>query len=366
VYNKDSILSRLEAAITEQPAPVPMSGDRWLVSSALQKSIRRGHVEPALRAATSLWHLDRQNFWKRLHIVAMEDCSADADVVVSVLTATVSSAWRKKRGELQVALYLTRLLCTSVKSRAADELYMQLERSSAHKDLRERYAAADDALLVDRVIDEDGLLTERAMALFYLAGTKKFPSDAMPHRKGDPESAKKVLRELNAPGDMVESCIAVMARTYYPLSIFTPLVWQAVQRQGDGVHIAHDAIAPCPDVEGIPLVACDVYTRIGQSCFRELQKAVPALKQYSVRQIGVAVFNAEGGLLDRYITSPFLQALRQAGEYAYAESTGLSPSAYAELRECLAANTDMLTSIRQEALRQYLSSMSISCTGGHL
>ncbi len=130
-YNADAIIYNLERAIKRGKLiqPEPLVGDKWLLSSAMQKAIRRGDVEMAERAASSLWHQDRMSFWRRLHVAALEDCGvASTDVVISVLTATASSAWRRKVGDLRVGLYLVRLLCQSVKTRIADELVLQAER----------------------------------------------------------------------------------------------------------------------------------------------------------------------------------------------------------------------------------------------
>ena len=171
-YERESILASLELAIKngKREQPNPMNGDRWLVASAMQKAIRRGHEEIAVRAATALWMQDRQSFWRRLHVTALEDVGvASPDVVAAVLTATASPAWRKKCGDLRVALFLTRMLCGATKSRAADELYLYIERAKGLAPLRDKLAKADDALLMDCVTDEDGALAERGLAsLFFM------------------------------------------------------------------------------------------------------------------------------------------------------------------------------------------------------
>lgn len=360
MYKPEQILSQLEAGITATKPPVPMLGDKWLVSSCMQKAIRRGDTKRALSAATSLWQQDRQNFWTRLHTVSGEDVSANSSTVVAVFTATAHSAWRRRVGDLKAGLFLTRLLCESVKCRAGDELILLVERSSELKKLREQFSQANDAWLIDCILDEEAPLAERALAVWYLAGTKKFPSDIMPQRNGDPEAAKKALRSLNAPDDLVESSIAVMGRTGWPLSVFQPLLWQTFQQQGKQLRIAHDTIKSCPDVGGVPLFGCDIFTRIGQSCFRQMQRAVPELKPFSVKQIGTGVFYGEGGLLNRFITSPFLAELRQAGEKADVEHAGLCLFSYADLRKCLDANEQVLANIRTELLQQYLSGSALS------
>ncbi len=357
-YNAEQILYTLEKAIKRGKLiqPEPVSGDKWLLSSAMQKAIRRGDIERAERAAASLWYQDRVSFWRRLHIVALEDVGvASNDIVIAVLTATSSSAWRRKIGDLRVGLFLVRLLCKSVKTRIADELLLQAERSSSYSKLRKHFANASDNLLIDYVTDMDCSLVERSLALWYLHGTtKRLPSELIPPRKGNPEKAIEVLRSLSVPTELTESCISVMSRTPYPLALFTPLCWQEVHKQKT-IKIRKNTIPASLDVDGLPLYAVDVFTRVGQSCFRGLQKAVPELKLYSVRQIGIAVFYIEGGLLDKVISSKFLDEFCTSGEFADAEGAGLSVPDYLELRELLAKNFPLLESIRTEQLNKYLN-----------
>ena len=86
----EALRADIEADKNEMPEPLP--GDKWLLSSCLQKAIRRNEVTTACRAALSLWSQDRQSFWRRLHVTSMEDVgAAQTDTVVKVLTATASS-----------------------------------------------------------------------------------------------------------------------------------------------------------------------------------------------------------------------------------------------------------------------------------
>src|SRR5450432_2546520 len=49
---------------TGGPVPIePLTCDRWLASSALQKAIRRGEVILAQRAARTLCDADRRSLW---------------------------------------------------------------------------------------------------------------------------------------------------------------------------------------------------------------------------------------------------------------------------------------------------------------
>jgi hypothetical protein len=346
---------RLEIKQTEIENLEPLPGDKWLISSCWQKAVRRGDLVTAVMAASALWKQDRQSLWRRLHITALEDIGAgDAYTVTKVLTATASTTWRRQLGDERVALHLTRLMCGSVKNRMGDELFIQVERDPGYDDLRKRLAKADDNLLADYAAHENSPLIERSLALWYLTGTKKFPSETMPGRVGTPEKAVHVLRGLNAPADLVESCISVMGRTSWPLSIFMPLIWQEVRKQARPQYIFYDPIPPSPAVEGVPVYAADMFTRVGQASIRELQKSASDLKGFSVRQIGLALFYIEGCRVENVLTSEWLEQFRHDGEFVDAESVGLDAPLHLGLRECLSANLSKLNDIRQRKIRQAL------------
>jgi hypothetical protein len=51
----------------------PIAADPWVISSLLQKSIRRGETEIARRAALTLFKHRGSSVWRRLMVIAFED-----------------------------------------------------------------------------------------------------------------------------------------------------------------------------------------------------------------------------------------------------------------------------------------------------
>lgn len=353
----EKILVPMEAAIRriDVSAIEPTRGDQWLLASALQKAIRRGEEETALRVAYALWQIDRPRFYRRLHITALEDCGlADTDALIKTLTATAHPYWRKRVGDARVGLYLVRLLCRSVKTRMADALFIQAERSPAYAILRQELAKASDDDLMDMIEDEAAPLTEQALALWFLGGTKKYPSDHLPLRVGDPDRVIEVLSSMKVPPDLTHACIGVITRTPWPLSIMAPLIWQYLKSQRTQAIIREEKIAPARQIEGIPLYAMDMFTRSGQASYRQWQKAVPSLKRFSIRQIGLGLFYTEGHRLNRTMTSTAIDAFMQAGEWADVEAHGLCLPEYLGLRDCIAEHAPLLEEIRHNILRRHL------------
>lgn len=359
-YNREGILKELEVGVaTEQGHPDAMPGDKWLLSSCWQKAVRRNHVGIAQRATSALWKIDRESLWRRIHIVCLEDIGAgDPETVVRVLTATAASAWRRKMGDERVALYLTRLMCGAVKNRMSDELYIQAERAPEYHALRQFLAKADNAHLISCSSDQSKPLIERALALWLLAGTKKYPSEAIPLRVGDPGKAIEVISGLDAPADLVASCIGVMNRTSWPLALLMPLIWQEVEKHKPSLSLQAERAASVPDVHGLRVYAADMFTRIGQSSIRQFQRAAPKMKGFSIRQIGLALFYAEGCKVDRLLTSALLEEFRKAGEVADIEGAGLFLPEYLGMKDTLIENIQTLHDIRYQQLKDHLAEES--------
>lgn len=358
IYNKEALLEEMATDIkTQRHTDIdPLQADKYILSSCWQKSVRRGQVHTALSAASAFWHIDRQAFWRRMHLLAIEDvCAGDTDTVIKVLTATSSHVWRRRVGDLSVGLYLTQLLCGAVKSRMGDELFTQAERAPEYKALRHSLVAANETTLAAYAGNEDAPLIERALSLWYLSGTRKYPSDAMPARHSDPAKGLEVLRSLDVPTDLVEACISVTGRTAYPLAILMPLIWQTVQRQPKPLYVWQEPLPPVAEVNDIPVYAVDMFTRAGQTSFRHLKQAVPLLKPFSVRQIGLALFYIEGCRVNKLLTSDYLEEFRRAGEIADIEGSGLSVPEYLGLRDCLIENIQTLHDIRCTQVQKYLA-----------
>lgn len=350
------ILEEIEEPISQQTVDIkPMPGDPWLLASALQKAIRRGEVERAVMAAYSLWHQDKTRFWRRLHVTALEDVGvANTKLLCQVLAVTSSAVWRKRVGDLNTAIWLTIQLCRSDKIRIAEQAYTQAERATSYQSHRLRLASESDEYLSGIASNTQGDLVERTMALWLLAGTKRFASDYMPLRHGDLASATSTLQALDTPHDLTKTCMSVISRSPWPLSIITPLCWQAVQTQPKPLYVWLDPIPVVDDYRGMPLYACDMFTRIGKACIRDLQKTIRPLKHYSTEQIGLGVFYVEGGRLDKVLTSEWLEGFRQSAELADIENTGMILPEYLGFKELIAENMTALNSIRRDHLKKLL------------
>lgn len=301
----------------------PLLCDKWVASSAWQKSIRRRHTEKALQAAVTLWQSDRQNFWHRCFLVALEDCGVgDSDTVTKVLLACSATVWRRKLGDLPVALYLTRLMANATKSRLSDHIFILAEHAPEYAPLRQELGKKTSKELMRDVLTKKTPLPHRVMALWLLAGTQRYMSHSLPRRVGRLEEAIDTLNCLKVSPLLLSACIQNLKRSEYPLCLFMPLLADAAQGRRS-VKIQDNVMPAMLETEGIPHYAADQFTRLGKTAIREFQASLPELKRFSTKQLGLGVFYLDGALVQREVCSSQLNRLKQAGEFADIEATGL-------------------------------------------
>src|SRR4051794_17772367 len=97
-----------EIATFYAPPPVTLIASPWVAMSCLQKAIRRGRRELALKAAATLLQQSPGRLWRRLACIAFEDVGlGDLELVA---LATAAMAGKRTRaplgGEWAVASFL--------------------------------------------------------------------------------------------------------------------------------------------------------------------------------------------------------------------------------------------------------------------
>jgi replication-associated recombination protein RarA len=99
------------------------------VISALQKEIRRGHVENAAFLAYEMLATSEEleaKLWQRLQIISVEDVGygqTDAPVVIQSLFQMHQNFPRPQGDRYLIAVHAVRFLCRCTKDRSSDELF---------------------------------------------------------------------------------------------------------------------------------------------------------------------------------------------------------------------------------------------------
>lgn len=328
-----------------------MQADKWVLSSCMQKAIRRGQIQTAQSAGAGLWLADKVGFWRRLHTTALEDCGiGDLAAVTECLSGYWQTSWRKDK-DLEVGLHLIGVLCRAVKCRIADELYLLIERDNRYDGIRRTLSELSDDKL-QAVIAGKEALTTKALALWFLAGTDKFPSERLAKRKGSKDAVIEVLNNLAAPNELKRLCSDIVYRTQWPLALFTPLIFAKVGQAERGIRTTQIPVQPYP-ASAIPAYGVDTYTRLGKGCIRKFMAEVKGLKKFSTDQVGMTIFYLEGMVTDKTLTSTFLDEIRMDSELAMMDSQGLCAPEYLGLKEFVQENLPVLDEIRLKEIARY-------------
>ena len=117
----------------------PLDTSPWLAMSLMQKAIRRGQDQIALRAAATLLQDSPDRLWRRCGITAFEDIGvADLDVVAEVTAALPGKSHRARLGgEWPVTSAIVSRMAAATKCRAADDLLTAAEGHPALESARQ-------------------------------------------------------------------------------------------------------------------------------------------------------------------------------------------------------------------------------------
>ena len=238
----------------------PINADPWIVSSLLQKSVRRGETEIAQRAAVTLLHLKGSAIWRRFMVIAFEDVGVGAiDVVTTIVAASPDAAFRKTcGGDLRVAAYLAALLAEAPKDRSADYLVGAKDHPALADFVQEMSNACVEAQL-SFVRDTALALPRRAVAAWFALSR----GGEGAWSKGDLERLLGWYRELGLPDDLLTATQIAAARTREPITLMVPLIWLATKGSKD-VTVRNCPVPALTMASGVPLYALDEHTRLGR------------------------------------------------------------------------------------------------------
>jgi hypothetical protein len=252
----------------EPPIVEPIIADQWVVKSLLQKSIRRGDVKIAQRAALTFLAEKGSAIWRRYIVIAFEDIGAgSADVVAMAVAASTDSSWRKQSGgDAVVASHLARLLAEAPKSRSGEHL---ITSSDQHPSLEQWRRVVSTISIADNlaiVADISNSLTHRALAGWCVSGIgwqrEKMPGSNL-------FALLDTFRQLGVPEELVVATGIAATKSREPIALMVPLIWSAANQS----QVPTVLEAPVPGTlvfGGIPMYALDKHTRVGLEAIRSL------------------------------------------------------------------------------------------------
>ena len=239
-----------------------IAADPWVISSLLQKSIRRSETDIAQRAALTFFQLKGPAIWRRLMVIAFEDIGiGSVDALTRTVAAASDSAWRKSHGgDVRLAVHLADLLAKAPKDRSADYL-CQARDHPALTDFAQAMANVSLQGRLSKVRDEMVDLPRRAVAVLSVVSTGS--RGQISRTRDGLHALLATIRELGAPEDLVAASGTAAARTREPITVMVPLIWLAAKNSQKTV--CKSPVPPPVTLGEVPLYALDQHTRLGRA-----------------------------------------------------------------------------------------------------
>jgi hypothetical protein len=336
-----------------------LRSDKWLASSSLQKCVRRGHVESALRAAATFGELDPAGLWRRLISIACEDIgAADIEAVIeTVALATSSPGWRSKHGETQLLAYIVRRLAEAPKDRSADLLMSAARYHASLGRMREICGGIELDRRLQLVADPSAPLLDRVVAAWFSSGLDfRYEHIVGP---GSLHGLAEAYRTLGVSQELAEAALMGARRTREPFTILVPLVRLEIERSGGGT-VRNEPIPDSPIVDGLPLCALDEHTRPGKQAINRLVAEDAGLRACLHRFVRksrwttaaqLAAFYVDGAPVTPRLDWPQSHSLEVLGMEADLANAEVPCEGAQPLVDAVRASLDWLNDIRREIWR---------------
>lgn len=358
--NRDMILDdyrdKLAGLIREQsihlPAYEPLNISPWIAMSLMQKAIRRGKEDWALRASATLLEIAPDRLWRRICITAYEDIGvADIETVSLVTSALKGKRWRNQvDGEWAVASYLITRMSRAINCRAADDLVAVAIYHPSLEIVRQDLILKPTRDLL-KYATGPAPLSERAVALWFAIGSNSFNSHGFPIRKGEPQVAFDYLCNAGIPDSVIEIAREGFRKCGEILCPFNILLWREFQQSPSKTQ--PDEIPEEELIGGVPCWAFDMHVREGNQAMNQflkmdcdsadwIQAHLPTNKRRWF--LGEVLFRIESGVVANRLRWKAGDDLLQK---AALECFGLEPSAVSELTELLRSDLPKLNEVRR-------------------
>jgi hypothetical protein len=343
----------------EPPVVEPLIADQWVIKSLLQKSIRRGEVEIAQRAALTFLFQKGSALWRRFIIIAFEDVGAGStDVVAMTVAASTDARWRKRSaGDAVVAAHLARLLADAPKSRSAEHLITSSDCHPSFEQERLLVSASSIADNLTVVADNSKSLMHRALGAWCVSGIdwkrERKPSTDLP-------GLLDAYQSLGVPEELVAATGIAATKCREPISLMVPLICLVANDAQVPIVVA-SAVPGTTVLDGIPMYALDKHSRVGLEAIRNLVKYNSEIREFLERHVAPARRRAAAYMAAFYadaapLASKFLwggaDQLEALGIETDLLKVGVPAEQIAPLLQLFRANVSHLNKLRAHTIRK--------------
>lgn len=341
-----------------------MKMDRWILASALQKSIRRGLKDEALDVAIALHAVDAEYAWRRLRVIAFEDVGmGNVEAVASVAAIAGRQQLRSALGDLQVYVGRVQSLTAAVKDRTACDLLSWI--GCAPESMGFRAAILNTPERWEAIaMDCDSPMWQRASALQFLAGfAERSGAGWRTVTKANPNAVKRVLEALEPHPLVAFSVLRGKGTESLNVALlFAHLMWRQANRRP---LVSREGELRSPvRIGGVIAPSFCMYTRVGLHALRLFLHRDSELREMlawagatdAFKALGLLVFQVESGVLDR--VADYAPTVRIDAEHAELAQFGISDdAACAALRMLLRDHLPLLNTARRAAWRAHATEL---------
>jgi hypothetical protein len=347
-----------EFQVNTAPDIIPISVDRWLLASNLQKAIRRGLTDTAMGTASKLLTVDPRYFWRRLLVIAYEDVGYGDIALCHVLLKTFRrEALCRDLGPERVAQYFTHALATACKSRSLCDALVNLEFSSRREEYERQCLALTPDQLLAMACDLALPIMDRMAALRHICGYGMFSGCL--YRAQVKANTGLMLEVCSRLGlNEIETTLfrsgqSVAESLNIPLPVIATMI-TASSRSEHAVSQGFDGKS------GILYAALDRHTRAGKRCYARLAKDEPLVSRFfaqrpaldPVNVLGIVLFVVEGAVLDRCLVFAGSERLRLDLKQTLFAYAGIAGDDQAEILDLVSRSQEQLNQIRAGAIGQ--------------
>jgi hypothetical protein len=336
--------------------------DGWIAASVMQKAIRRGDVEVAVRAGDRLLQLRGAAAFNRLVITAFEDIGIGSEgAIASAVMAGADPQHRRAIGGNEQAMaQVIEELSRAPKDRSADYLICGAKAHPSLECTREDVGCMTLANRIALAADLDAPIPQRAVAAWYASGLEW--GDEKRVGAGDIQNLLKAFAVIGVSQALLSATAIAARRTKEPIVVMVPVLSSALQQCASPT-VSELTLLLSPLLEGIPLYAFGHHTRIGKQAIRRfvrectavrnvLEKHVPDYKAAAVGEM--AVYYADAAPISRKLMWQHSQELERLGRESDFIRAGAPFASVQDISETVLANLDYLNQIRGQLFRAIL------------
>ncbi|MBV5329944.1 MAG: hypothetical protein JZU65_20355 [Chlorobium sp.] len=287
---------------------------KWKLSSGLQKGVRRGLVNDAVRYAISYYRIDAASFWKRLPIIVLEDIGvADPLTVAMTLAAARSTVWRKRVGGDELVIqFLVKRMAGNTKDRSVADMCQILDNRTLPPEALFLLKSAPPHELSALALSDHQPYEVRIAALWMLCGTNRMQNAKLPHSTGSLDWFNRTVEEIKISGLAKYITLrSMVACRGCSMNICYAFVWEMLQKSPYR-RVVETELPEQFYIGGGIEQAWDMHTRQGKAAYQHFYRACEPVQNFLtglgivgtdaiIRAISVCVFICESALLDKRI-----------------------------------------------------------------